>query len=149
MKENSFESTKRELLHSKFVDHITDDIKVNREEVRDEYNERYGSDTEPPGLSAVEKEIREDVFERKKENAIQIWWQMRLRNVNVQIEDKRLREMWRRKYGRGPEEEEAQDPKTYAADASSGEFRFENPESYYNKTFGENNFDEHITVLEQ
>jgi hypothetical protein len=45
--------------------------------------------------------------------------------------------------------EEAQDPKTYAADASSGVFRIEITKSYYNKTFGEGNYDEHITVLKQ
>lgn len=94
MKENSLCSSKRDLLHAKLIAYITAGVRVEENEVRTLYADKYKGTTEKPQFSEVKNKLEAEMLEGKKQQAIVQWWQARMREVNIEIKDKRLKRSW-------------------------------------------------------
>ena len=94
MKRTSFQSSKRDVLYAKLVDHVTKNIRVQDNEVRAAYAERYQGVADKPSFPTVEEQLKAEVLARKRQLAMAEWWESRFRQANIHIVDKRTRDLW-------------------------------------------------------
>jgi len=98
MKENSLQSSERDILHSKLVAHVTAGVRVQENEIRATYADKYRGDSNKPAFSAVKDNIRSELLQKKKQQAMTEWRKSRFQQVSIQIKNKRIRELWETKH---------------------------------------------------
>lgn len=100
MKANSFASSEQDLLHAKFIDHITSEVRVTEDEVLAIYSASHGDNEEKELRLAAMNKIKTNILEEKKKKAIEDWWQNSIQSSTIKIENKDLQEVWNKKYGK-------------------------------------------------
>ncbi len=94
MKDNSILSARRDLIYDKLLTHITCGVCVGEDEILTIYNDRYINQTNKPEFSEVKKQIESELVERKRLKAIEYWWQTRILEATIVINDERLKAAW-------------------------------------------------------
>jgi hypothetical protein len=81
------------LLDEKFRDAITKDVSVTDEEVKVYYTELYDGQEDKPLFAEAEKNLKEELLTRKKQQKEKQWWQEQYKNVKIEIKDERFKDV--------------------------------------------------------
>jgi hypothetical protein len=98
MKKNSLQSSKRDILRSKLVDHVTAGVCVKEDEIRVLYTDKYRGNSDKPDLSTVQDNLRAEILKRKKQETMTEWRKTRFRQASIQIKNKRIKELWKKRH---------------------------------------------------
>ena len=98
MKENSLQSSERDILRSKLFDHVTAGVRVKEDEIRVLYTDKYHGKLDKPDLSTVQDYLRAEILKKKKQRAMDEWRKSRFRQTSIQIKNKRIKELWEKRH---------------------------------------------------
>lgn len=90
MKENSRESSKKDILYEKLTDIITMGVSVSNEEIEELYRDKYEHMSEKPPLESVSDELYRELLNSKKNEAKKKWWREQYKELDVEIKDRRF-----------------------------------------------------------
>jgi len=90
IKDNSRQSSKKDVLNEKLEGVITKDVSVSTDEVEAAYENRYSQLPDKPTFDAIKEKLHSELVTIKKQEAINRWWKQQYNEADIEITDPRF-----------------------------------------------------------